>query len=430
MKNFSQVFDSQNNCFTSRNNNRNNMLLKSSSDVYLYKINLNKKQLNFKKNFKNFFGKTKEGFSKFPLCTIPRKEEDKKEDKISELNESVHDEENNENNSNENIFDPKTTINFNNTEINNEIKEIYSITNYKNNVPTKEKKKKIFRDIKNSKKEKNAELEKDNNEESSEKNENEITKIFKEKEKKKISDMEEEEKSESFPDYEDDKNNKELEEDNVNLKTSLKSEDYKNNNNNEPIDELFDDLSKKGLTNGITDIYDNNRKLVGRRILKSNKNLTLSQKNWIKTYHGTKFEYIESLFENGLKKPGEIFNNNQKVKPRKGHIKFEKTIYKIKDWAKAIFVSPSIFYSSCSCFSEKINSNCENWRVVLEVKIKPESYGYYDSTISNYHFIKDEPNKIEYRIEKEKDVYIYSILFVEDNFIKNAKKYQEGDIFD
>ena len=93
-----------------------------------------------------------------------------------------------------------------------------------------------------------------------------------------------------------------------------------------------------------------------------------------------------------MKKPGEIFNNNQKVKPRKGHIKFEKTIYKIKDWAKAIFVSPSIFYSSCSCFSEKINSNCENWRVVLEVKIKPESYGYYDSTISNYHFIKDEPN--------------------------------------
>ena len=113
MKNFSQVFYSKNNCFISRNNNRNNMLLKSYYDVYLNQINLNKKQLNFKKNFKNFFGKTKEGFSKFPLCTIPKKEEDKKEDKISELNESVHDEENNENNSNENIFDPKTTINFN-----------------------------------------------------------------------------------------------------------------------------------------------------------------------------------------------------------------------------------------------------------------------------------------------------------------------------
>ena len=207
---------------------------------------------------------------------------------------------------------------------------------------------------------------------------------------------------------------------------SITSEDEYND---DPIKKLYNKLYKKGLTYSISKIYDKNHNLIGKRILKLNYDLNSSKLNWIKAYHGTKYEFLESIFTNGLKKPGEIINNNKKVKPRKGHIDFGNTFYDIKNWAKAIFVSPSIFYSSCSCYSEKIISNGKKWRIVVEVKVKPDSFSSYDSTISNYHFLKNEPKKVEYRIDKKKNVYVYSILFVNDNYLKKVKKYQDGFVF-
>ena len=171
-------------------------------------------------------------------------------------------------------------------------------------------------------------------------------------------------------------------------------------------------------------IYDRNRKIVGKRILK--KYYKYPKKKWIKAYHGTKYNCLISIIKNGLKKPGEIYDNDndEKVKPRKGHINFGKTINNIKNWAKAIFVSPSIFYSSCRCYSQRIESNNSTWRIVIEVKIKPKSFESYNSTISKYHFLLGEPKKIEYRIVDKNDIKVYSVLFVEDNFISRAKNYK------
>ena len=177
-------------------------------------------------------------------------------------------------------------------------------------------------------------------------------------------------------------------------------------------------------------IYDNNRKVIGKRILKKYNNFNqYPNKNWIKVYHGTKYNYLISIIKNGLKKPGEIFDNNEKVKPRKGHINFGKTVNNVKNWAKAIFVSPSIFYSSCRSYSQRIESNNKTWRIVVEVKIKPNSFESYNSTIPKYHFLLGEPKKIEYRIENKNDIKVYSVLFVEDNYISRAKSYREGSIY-
>ena len=218
-------------------------------------------------------------------------------------------------------------------------------------------------------------------------------------------------------------------------KTKISS-DYSSSNTSsedeyheEPINKLYNKLCKNGLTNSISKIYDKNQKIIGKRILKLEKDLDFSKLNWIKAYHGTKYNYLESIITNGLKKPGEIIFNDKKVKPRKGHIDFGKTVYNIKNWAKAIFVSPSIYYSSCPCYSEKIKSNGKKWRVLVEVKVKPDSFECYDSTIGNYHFLKNEPEKVEYRIDEKENVYVYAILFIKDNFMKKSKRYQDGFIF-
>ena len=480
----------------------------SSSD-----LKINKSNLNFKKKFINFFGKTKEGFSKFSNVkkNINKISESKEEEKIY-FNESIYSEDNNNDNSSKKSNDIIKKNSSDNSE--NDIeentdneeeekvksKDTINFSRYdfdekgeKDEFESEEQKSKISGE-ENEEDEENSEKSKISNDEYKEDssyitkkeksvivtesdNKSKISKISNsikndetEEENESDEDDEKEDESndseeESFPDYEDsdiskssskiednDTEEKEEEEDyeddndtesSMTKKTKYKkhkkrkiSSDYSSDSitsedeyNDDPIKKLYNKLYKKGLTYSISKIYDKNHNLIGKRILKLNYDLNSSKLNWIKAYHGTKYEFLESIFTNGLKKPGEIINNNKKVKPRKGHIDFGNTFYDIKNWAKAIFVSPSIFYSSCSCYSEKIISNGKKWRIVVEVKVKPDSFSSYDSTINNYHFLKNEPKKIEYRIDKKKNVYVYSILFVNDNYLKKVKKYQDGFVF-
>ena len=119
-----------------------------------------------------------------------------------------------------------------------------------------------------------------------------------------------------------------------------------NYDKNELIDKLFIDLYQDDLAEKMKDIYDNNYHIIGKRIYKQNTNFDNKYKKWVKVYHGTKYKYLFSILKNGLKMPGEILENGIKIRPMKGHIDFGKTIFNQKNWAKAIFVSPSIFYSS------------------------------------------------------------------------------------
>ena len=463
-------------------------------------LKINKSNLNFKKKFINFFGKTKEGFSKFSNVkkNINKISESKEEEKIyfneskksndiikkNSSDNSENDIEENTDNEEEEKVKSKDTINFSRYD--------FDEKGEKDEFESEEQKSKISGE-ENEEDEENSEKSKISNDEYKEDssyitkkeksviftesdNKSKISKISNsikndetEEENESDEDDEKEDESndseeESFPDYEDsdiskssskseendteEKEEEDYEDDNdtelsMTKKTKYKkhkkrkiSSDYSSDSitsedehNDDPINKLYNKLYKKGLTYSISKIYDKNHNLIGKRILKLNYDLNSSKLNWIKAYHGTKYEFLESIFTNGLKKPGEIINNNKKVKPRKGHIDFGNTFYDIKNWAKAIFVSPSIFYSSCSCYSEKIISNGKKWRIVVEVKVKPDSFSSYDSTISNYHFLKNEPKKVEYRIDKKKNVYVYSILFVNDNYLKKVKKYQDGFVF-
>ena len=73
----------------------------------------------------------------------------------------------------------------------------------------------------------------------------------------------------------------------------------------------------------------------------------------------------------------------------------------------------------------------ETWKVLVEVRVKPDSYFERESTCKLYKPKKDEPEMLEYRIppENEKDVQVYSLTFIKKEFFENAISYEEGELF-
>ena len=129
------------------------------------------------------------------------------------------------------------------------------------------------------------------------------------------------------------------------------------------------------------------------------------------------------------------------INPLPGHISLDKTVAGIECWAKAIFVSPSLFYASDVVYAERIISNNKTWGVLVEGRLKPKTFTKYSSTVLNYNSIYGEPDQVEYRVEennddeliyritKEKNIIVTSISFVLINFLENVSSYYEGKIF-
>lgn len=145
--------------------------------------------------------------------------------------------------------------------------------------------------------------------------------------------------------------------------------------------------------------------------------------NWILCWHGTRYDALESIMKFGLLAPGARLENGVELEPQKNHIGSHLPMDNFSDWAKAIFVSPSILYALDSCYSQNIESEGENWSILVETKVRPESYHPHASTVSTYQLSKYDPVNIEYRIEKSEDVIPTSIVFVRYSYIENYKNY-------
>ena len=158
------------------------------------------------------------------------------------------------------------------------------------------------------------------------------------------------------------------------------------------------------------------------------------RKKWVPAWHGTKFNFIESILKNGLKESGSIIQDFGVITPHSDHIQTGVQFNNIKDWSQAIFTSPSIFYSTHPTYSERIDSIFfgKRYAVLIETRLKPNSFQTYKSTTSRI-IVQGEPTLIEYRVKSvdqynEKNIHVYSITFVLENFINNAKAYDQGDI--
>jgi len=158
-------------------------------------------------------------------------------------------------------------------------------------------------------------------------------------------------------------------------------------------------------------------------------------KNWDAAWHGTKLEYIESILKNGLKESGSILNDGNKITPQNDHVQFGVKLNNVNDWANAVFVSPSVFYSTHPTYSQRINSTFygKSWAILIETRLLPGSYQSYKTTTTR-EVVPGEPILVEFRVKsinplnKKKNIHIISISFVLDEFIKNVKDYEQGDI--
>ena len=190
------------------------------------------------------------------------------------------------------------------------------------------------------------------------------------------------------------------------------------------INILLNKLNDSNLSNGMR-LLKKKGIIVGKKIIR---NISLQGipnigKDWILCWHGTHYNALESIMEKGLLVPGMKLKNGIELEPKDNHISRFKPVDEISDWAKAIFVSPSILYALDGTYSEKIYSEGERWGIILETKIKPNSYYSRGSTVRKYQFSKNEPKDVEYRIASEKDVVVTSIVFARCSYIDNNKDY-------
>ena len=218
--------------------------------------------------------------------------------------------------------------------------------------------------------------------------------------------------------------------------------------NKDRIMQFFHILYNKGLVSKIIPIKKKGE-IIAQKLICSQSilpsNWSSIYKNWVPAWHGTKFRFLESIVKNGLKPSGTKLTDGTTVNVLDGYIPLDATVSGIKNWARAIFVSPSLFYASDVVFAERINSfqdessNSNRWACLVEVRVKPDSFTRHNSTKVYYQNLPGEPDMVEYvevqsdddliyRVPSGQSVVVISITFVLVKFLENVKEFYEGNI--
>ena len=199
----------------------------------------------------------------------------------------------------------------------------------------------------------------------------------------------------------------------------------------------------KGLATNIRCVKDRRGVEIARQILR-NYEATESTKQewdekvgvWEPCWHGTKSHFIESILKYGLHPSGAKIGDVT-ITPPKGHIQLGRDCMGKKNWAAAIFVSPSLLYASDEVYAELMMSGGVNWRVVVRVRVEPNTYSEHESTlVSKYAPIDSEPENSEYRIvstgedkirrvESARHVVVTSVVFIKASFLEEVTKSQD-----
>ena len=204
----------------------------------------------------------------------------------------------------------------------------------------------------------------------------------------------------------------------------------------DPILKLYQTLNSKNIAKKMIPIFSN-KNIIAKKIVCNLINLPKEYKleevenKWLTAWHGTNSNVLESIAEIGLKPAGGMDKKGKEIQVCVSHIARQTPVDEIKDWANGIFVSPSIFYCCHDAYAKEICCNNEQYKVLVEVRVKPNSYMEHKSTCPSYKPKVGEPTMLEYRIEaeKEKDVQVYSFTFVKSEFLEKIKEYAQGEIF-
>ena len=158
-------------------------------------------------------------------------------------------------------------------------------------------------------------------------------------------------------------------------------------------------------------------KLVGKRCLVNNGNFT--DYDWNLSWHGTRMVSISSILKNGLKKTGE-FVEGKEIDIRKDTCRIgrDKEFRDKNTWAEAVFTSDSIFYATSIAYAEHykdFNDIC--WCVVLECRIKRDTYVSSKHTFNEYKLRMNEEENVENRSENSSNVIVIAFWLVQKNFL-------------
>ena len=205
-------------------------------------------------------------------------------------------------------------------------------------------------------------------------------------------------------------------------------------NEEDRIGILYKSLLNKNIATNLFPLYSHGKIIAKKIICKLNNlpeeyNIQEVSEDWIPAWHGTRFQYLESIAEIGLKPAGGKANDGKEIQICVGHYSRELTLDNVPNWGDAIFVSPSIFYCAHPAYAKEIISSNESYKILVEVRVKPKSYIEHGSTVKNYQYKEGEPKALEYRIEpkNEKDVQVVSLTFVKNNFLDKIKTFKEAN---
>lgn len=199
---------------------------------------------------------------------------------------------------------------------------------------------------------------------------------------------------------------------------------------NNKILKLYHSLSLKGKVTNLVTVKKDEKPICIKLICKNDLD-HFNKEDYTPVWHGTKFKYLESIVINGLKPSGSKLPNGIEIKPPSGHIKLDKTVEGIENWAKAVFFSPSCIYSSLGVYAEKIYSNQQEFACLIEGRAKKGEFTKHRAT-SQRKKVPGEPKLIEYRIEVDDEneeyrpFFIKSVVFISKDFLNSIQTYEDS----
>jgi len=131
-------------------------------------------------------------------------------------------------------------------------------------------------------------------------------------------------------------------------------------------------------------------------------------------YHGTSIAVVRSILTDGLVAPGTVVTTTGKrIMPPSIHIPRGRSAFDISDFADAIFLSPSVHYSSDPCYAVPFSHDDQQLIPVLECGVKKDCFCIFPCTVPKYvTHAGDNRDAIEWRLQDPEHVVINCVLFI------------------
>ena len=107
---------------------------------------------------------------------------------------------------------------------------------------------------------------------------------------------------------------------------------------------------------------------------------------------------MQSILQHGLKPSGSKLPDGTKIEPPSNHFALDTEYAGVKNWANAIFLSPSVAYAAHVCYAERVMSAGSRWAVVMETAVRAGSFITHESTVRGHAPLPGEPTDPEYRV--------------------------------